>query len=981
MDDSWKLYEEGNPGEKLANRESLFSLGNGYIGFRGFYTERRPAYHPGVFVNGFYELTPIQYGEPAYGLAEFNQTMLDLPDCRYMEIRLGDELVDMSTGEVEHFSRILDFRTGILTRTLRWKSPKGIRAAVTWMTLLSFTHSHMGALKVSIDVETGIPVTLRSTIALPAERPRDEYDPRVSTKLMRPPLEQIDSKVFKREHCFCITGSFRTIESNLHLICGLTHRWDKAQEGVIEENQYSVPYVVFTSCDGPFAFYKFFCYHTSRISGEEIPQESLEATQEAAFTLGWEGLVKEQREYLDTFWQTADVEVHGDPLLQKALRFNLFQLLQSAGRDGRTSLAAKGLTGGGYEGHYFWDTEIYGMPFFTYTMPQTARALIQYRISILQRARERARMLSQKGALFPWRTINGLEASAYYPAGTAQYHINADIAYSIFQYLDTTGDISILQEGAAEVLFETARLWTDLGFENPRKNGAFCINEVTGPDEYSALVNNNCYTNVMARYHLRRSAETARTLASDIPDYWRDLCSRIDLLPDEIDGWQRAADRMFIPFDRELGIHPQDDTFLDREPWRFSTRPKDAYPLLLHYHPLVIYRYRVLKQADAVLAMLLLPDEFPWYQKKRDFDFYEPLTTGDSSLSACIQGILAFEYGYVGLGMEYCRDTALMDIEDLHSNTKDGLHTAAMAGSWMAMVYGIAGFRLKYGTPFFRPIIPPGWTGYRFRLRFGQALMEVSADTELVTYTLVSGNSLKIRHRSELLDVTAEGCQVPVRPSFKGAVFDLDGVLTSTDEHHYLAWKHIADAQGWEFTRELNMQLRGVSRRESLMIIARHNQAELEEEVIRSLMEQKNTFYRSSLEQLTEAHVFPGVRPLLTELKDAGIRLAIASASRNAPYILEKLKLSAFFDYISPAHEVVRGKPDPEVFARAAEGLALLPEECVGIEDAPAGIQGIKAAMMQSVGVGPAVAGCSCGLYVENPDKLTYKAMEALFTE
>ncbi len=963
MDDTWRIVETDKSERDLARRESLFSLGNGYLGFRGFFTERRPAYHPGIFLNGFYELTPILYGEHAYGLAKCNQTMLDLPDCRFMEVALNGETFHLASGTVHDYRRELNFRTGVLTREVSWTSPGGTSGHLKWESLISLERRHIGAMRFTLETDPGTDVRIRSTIALPSERPRDEYDPRVSTKLMRPPLEQRNSHFEQHDRSYEIYSSFETIESKLSLLCGVVLRYAQSVYATKEESEFSLPYITLCSQSQSVTLEKVFYYH-SNPQAREVRQ-----SRSAAQELSWEDLVAEQKQHLDAFWHRSDVEIQGDDLLQRALRFNLFQLYQSTGKDGRTSLAAKGLTGGGYEGHYFWDTEIYGMPFFTFTTPDTARSLIAYRISILERAIQRAEELSQRGALFPWRTINGMEASAYYPAGTAQYHINADIAYSIFQYLDVTGDRSILTDGAARLLCETSRLWEDLGFYNPARGGAFCINEVTGPDEYSALVNNNFYTNVMAQYHLLRTVE----IFEDDPGL-RKLAGTDE---EELELWRRAGEQMYIPFDRDTGIHPQDDSFLERERWDFEHRPRDKYPLLLYYHPLVIYRYQVLKQADAVLALLLLSDRYPWYQRRRDFTYYEPLTTGDSSLSACIQGIVAYDCGYPEEGLKYCRNTSLMDIEDLHKNTKDGLHTAAMAGSWMSMVFGVAGFRYTGGIPRFRPVLPDQWSSLTFPLTLKGIRLEVQIEPEKTTYRS-TGGPVTIYHRSDRIDLDGSE-SIPTRPQFKGAVFDLDGVITSTDEFHFRAWKQLADRQGWHFDQSINRRLRGVSRRESLMIILRENNVVLGEDTLQALTDEKNRCYRSSLEELTQNDILPGISELLETLRGEGILLAVASASRNASFILEQLGLQEAFDAVVPAGEVILGKPDCEVFARAADMLGLWPEECVGIEDAEVGIISIKEAMMKAVGVGEAVKDSSWDLHVDEPALLSYEDMLALF--
>ena len=355
--------------------------------------------------------------------------------------------------------------------------------------------------------------------------------------------------------------------------------------------------------------------------------------------------MQEQEQYLASFWQRSDVNVSNIDVerarlttveIQQAIRVNLFHILQASARSETTGVAAKGLTGQAYEGSTFWDTEIYLLPFLIYTSPRTAKNLLRFRYGMLDHARARAQELGHRGALFPWRTISGEEASAYYAAGTAQYHINADIMYALRKYVNATGDQEFLFECGAEMLVETARLWCSLGFFSPTKGGKFCINGVTGPDEYNTVVNNNTYTNLMARENLRYAADTVATLKAEKPDILQALITK----DRPAAGGSRYVGA--LGFDMHVlfryaatGIYPQDDGFLDPQPWDFEDTPAHRYPLLLFYHPLNIYRSQVIKQADVILAMFLLSHEFSAEAKRRKFShFHDPLTTGDSSVDS-----------------------------------------------------------------------------------------------------------------------------------------------------------------------------------------------------------------------------------------------------------------------------------------------------------------------------------------------------------
>jgi alpha,alpha-trehalose phosphorylase len=450
--------------------------------------------------------------------------------------------------------------------------------------------------------------------------------------------------------------------------------------------------------------------------------------------------------------------------IQQAVRFNLFHILQASARAESTGVAAKGLTGQSYEGHYFWDTEIYLLPFLTYTSPRIARNLLTFRYRMLEQARARAKELGHRGAMFPWRTINGEEASAHYAAGTAQYHLNADIMYALRKYVQATGDQQFLRDYGAEMLVETARLWLDLGFYSDVKDGKFCINAVTGPDEYKTVVNNNAYTNLMARENLRYAAQTVEFLRTAEPDTYDALVQKTALEPSETVSWLRAAENMFVPYDEKLKIILQDDSFLEREPWDFRNTPPDHYPLLLFYHPLNIYRKRVIKQADVVLAMFLLGDYFSLETKKRNFEFYDPLTTGDSSLSSCVEAIIAAQVGDVDKATQYGMSALLMDLADVGGNVKDGCHIASMGGSWMMLAYGLGGLRDNDGILSFWPRRAPQNNAIlRFLLTYHGQMLEVEIGPQHVEYTLREGERLVIRHEKEEVPLTRER-PVAVRP-------------------------------------------------------------------------------------------------------------------------------------------------------------------------------------------------------------------------
>jgi alpha,alpha-trehalose phosphorylase len=568
-----------------------------------------------------------------------------------------------------------------------------------------------------------------------------------------------------------------TEKSRLTLTCATDHSLETscphAHKVAYTEDFGQVGFTIDARPGCPIDLTKYMVYHTSQTASAEELCSRAEWTMDRVMTPGFQQLLQSQEQYMDDFWRRSDVQVRdiredrtkrSTVEIQQAIRFNLFHILQASARAEDMGVPAKGLTGQAYEGHYFWDTEIYVLPFLTYTAPRIAKNLLTFRYKMLPQARARARQLGHCGAMFPWRTISGEEASAYYAAGTAQYHINADIMYALRKYVQATGDESFLRDCGAEMLVETARLWLDIGFYSDAKGGKFCINSVTGPDEYNTVVNNNAYTNLMARENLRYAAQTIESLRAAKPDAYSALVHKTALEASEVEAWTRAAESMYVPYDENLKIIPQDDSFLDREPWDFRNTPRDRYPLLLFYHPLNIYRKQVIKQADVVLAMFLLGNAFSPEAKERNFEFYDPLTTGDSSLSSCVEAIIAAQVGDTEKAIRYGMAALLMDLADVGGNVKDGCHIASMGGTWMMLTYGLGGMRDDDGMLSFWPRHAPEDNAIlRFPVTYRGQMLDVEIGLEKVEYTLREGKSLMIRHETEEIQLTRED-PVAVRP-------------------------------------------------------------------------------------------------------------------------------------------------------------------------------------------------------------------------
>ncbi len=765
----WRLVETHPSQRDLGQTETLFSVANGYLGMRGNPEEGRESYHSGTFINGFHETWDIRHAENAYGFARTGQTMVNAPSSLMIKVYVDDEPLLLSIADLLEYERSIDFREGILRRNLVWRTPAGKRVRVRSTRMVSFTERHLALMTLEVTLLDGdAPVAISSQIVN-----REDFDEITGRRIVGSDSDPrrnrgFDHRVLTPEMHWhsprrMILG-YRVANSGMTLAVGADHTIRTANP--YEELDDTSPdqgrkiYRIDARQGQSILVTKAVAYHTSRGVPVRELSDRVRRTLDRVRDNGFDHYNARQANWLADFWARSDVEVGAGPRVQQAVRWCIFQLAQASARADGMGVAAKGLTGDGYEGHYFWDTEVYMVPFLTLTSPEQARNALRFRSMHLDHARDRARELSTKGALFPWRTINGEEASAYYAAGTAQYHIDADVAYAVGHYGAMTGDTEFMNRDGVELLVETARMWADLGFWRFNGNEIFEIHGVTGPDEYTTVVNNNTYTNVMARWNLRLATRTIRDLAAHAPAAYQRLVHSVGLDAGEVAEWERCAAGMKIPFDERLGIHPQDDAFVAKELWDLENTPPESYPLLLHYHPLVIYRFQVLKQADVVLALFLRSSEFSSEEKRADFEYYDPITTGDSSLSAVMQAIIAAEVGHQEMALDYFYSGLFVDLGDTHQNSADGVHVASSAGTWRALVSGFGGLRDDEDLLNFDPRLPRSWNHLSFPLTYRGSRVKVDLRRRTITFTLETGEPVRLRVRGVEYEVGAEPLEV-----------------------------------------------------------------------------------------------------------------------------------------------------------------------------------------------------------------------------
>ncbi len=752
MPEPWTIAETTVNPKRAQYWESLFALTNGLLGLRGTYEEQDEALesfaYPGMFLNGIYDYEPYQHAISFPGYPAHRHAMLNLCDWRIINLYIDGERFSMFTGRVSDYRRELDMRRGVVVRSLVWEGPGGNRVRIRTTRLVSMTRRHSAAIRYEVTpIDSAASVVLESVI---------------KGKVKGGPLQGDHVRIVDRRaegsmRCFLIepkTADFRVGMAFTHDVAAsggetLSAHLETTGDVFIER------FVVHAAEGTTLVLDKHACFRTSvETPAKELLPEAMAGARRDRID-GFNSLLGEQADFWHRYWDLADIKIEGSVADQQAIRFAMFHLRQSNPEDDRRSISACGMTGDHYLGHVFWDTEMYIAPQFLYTEPQLVRPLLMYRYHLLDRARERAKQMGGTGALYSWNSISGEECGIVYEASTAQYHLLSDIACTIRSYTTAANDADFLYPCGAAILFETARFLADRGKFIPLRDNKFCINVVCGPDEYGCGVNNNCYTNMLAQWHFRFAGEVYDRMRAECPEKLAALAEEIHLRPEERRLWQRAADNMYIPYDANLGIHEQDDSFLYLDPADMSKVPLHT-DLRNQNHPLNLWRMQVAKQADVVLLMFVLGEQFTLDQKRANYEFYEPRTNHGSSLSTSIHSILASEIGKLDDAYSYFRHSAFMDLNDFKDNTAGGVHSACLGGTWMAVVNGFAGVRDYDSGLVFDPTLPESWESYCFKLRYRGRLIEVAVRRDRATYRLLEG---------EALSFLAAGARVTLSPS------------------------------------------------------------------------------------------------------------------------------------------------------------------------------------------------------------------------
>ncbi|TFV54978.1 family 65 glycosyl hydrolase [Geodermatophilus sp. DF01-2] len=722
----WLVREPHVDSETLAVAESVFGLSNGYVGIRGTLDEVEPHATRGTYLSGVYETHPLSYPEFGYGHPEEGQAMLTVADGTPLRLLVDGVPLDVRDVRPQVHERTLDLRAGTLDRRMRWTALSGTSLELSSRRLVSLVERSVCAVRYEVRALDGpAHVVVRSELVSGAVTPTgvDNDDPRVAAAL--------DHAFEPLAHVRAVNGgalASGTRGSGITVAAAVGHELDGGRVSTSVDQHHVVTTVAADLLPGEsLTIVKAVGYSWSHDAGPDSLVAEASAAVSSALDLGWEGLLAGQRAALDELWATTDVEVDGDPELQQALRYTVFQLFSSAACISGAPVGAKGLTGMGYSGHTFWDVEGFVLPALTLLRPDAAARLLRWRSATLDLARERAETLDLTGASFPWRTISGREVSAYWPASTAAMHVNADIARAFWLYQNVTGN-DLDSVGGLEVLVETARLWMSMGHEDAA--GGWHLFGMTGPDEYTGVVDDNVFTNLMARRNLLCAADACQRL--------RARASELGVDHAETSAWRSAAEAVHVPWDEGLRVHPMNENFTSYREWRFE-EAHDSYPVQDHQHYAKFYRRQVLKQADLVLALWWCRDDFTAEEVARDLDYYEARTVRDSSLSAAVQAVVCAQAQHPDLALRYLRECALVDLRDVHGGTAHGLHLAAVGGAWLAFVAGLGGLREDHEDLELAPLLPSSLSRTAYHVTWRGRLLRVETTQEGTTVTLERG--------------------------------------------------------------------------------------------------------------------------------------------------------------------------------------------------------------------------------------------------
>ena len=751
----WQVTEPALSPADYRLGEAVMALANGYLGQRASFEEGLPGAETlrGNYIAGVFDHYPNPTMVKLKGRPTHPSQIVNIPDYLPVQFIIAGEPVELASCAVESYTRTLHMDRGVLTREVVCATPGGQRLRLAFTRFLSLPRKHLAALRVAVTLLTGeAELEIVSTIDAGVRNLNQRH---------LTALEMLDEAGGHGVRCRTAGTGIDIAVLAAETIAGGANAWRSEQDGASSRRSCRVLLTRGAEC----VIEKLVAVADAREPGAADPRATCRAELDAARAAGFAELLREQEAAWAARWRRVAVEIReraDSGALTQGLRYSLFQMMQNApNNDATVNIGAKGLTGEHYYGTYFWDTEVYMLPLFTFTLPEVARDLVRFRALTLPGARGKAAELDLRGAAYPWMSdSDGNESCTLWQFGLLATHVTADVAWGIWLYYCTSGDLAFIAEGGIDVLVETSRCWLSRVYYRPDL-GQYVINKVLGPDEYHQGVDNNFYTNIMAQENLRKCVVLLETLAREMPDAHAAALARLKLTAAEIARFRAVADGMRLPYDATLGVDMQDDGFALLEPYDLRAHPPGgALNAVWSYDRLL--RTQLLRQADVLVAHVLLGDRFTREQIARDYDYYEPKTTHDSSLSVCTHSMVAAALGRTDAAYDYFLRTARLDLDDLHGNSWMGIHTACLAGAWQCVVLGFGGVRWYDGHLTLAPVLPAAWDHFTFTLCWHGVVLTVTVSAGTVEMH-TDGGEVDVQIGDQHVTVTAAPQSLPIR--------------------------------------------------------------------------------------------------------------------------------------------------------------------------------------------------------------------------
>ncbi len=746
----WKIIEEGFHPEKSKTSESIFSLGNEYQGVRGFFEEGYSGESLiGCYLNGIYEERYLREPSAYKGISNRLCFMVNTANWLYTRLEVDGERLDLASSKVSSFRRELDLKTGQLSRELIWETGSGKRLRVVFSRLLSMQVKELALQRISI---TPLNFSGQLTLTLGVD----------FSKLHRSFQENFWICPRKSENA--ILGVSRNLRHKLFVGFHISPPLPKEAHLLENEQLVGWQFPLALLQEREETIEKLNVLYTPRAStsSEAATWEDGMTLLETHQGLRYATALQQNTDDWEYFWEQFDIIINGDAEIQQGIRFCIFQLRQTyRGLSNGANIGAKGLTGEGYNGNVFWDTEIYCLPFYLFHNTAAAKSLLDFRYNTLPQAIQRAQQLDCEGACYPVATIDGTESCTLWQHASLQFQPTTSVAYAIGHYVRVSGDNEYLYSKGAEILIQICRFLASRGQWSPRR-GQFGYYAVMGPDEFHMMVNHNCYTNWMAKKTFEYTLTVLEEMSRAHPGQYNSLLHALNCSAAELEKWREMAEKMILPRDPATGIYEQHEGFFDLPHIDVDSIPQEDFPLYHHWSYDRIYRYDMIKQPDVLMFMFLYSHCFSLEEKRVNYEYYEPRCIHESSLSPAIHSILAAELGRIDEALDLFRFAARLDLDDYNHNTDEGLHTTSLAAAWMNIVYGFGGMRSDGEVLSFRPVIPPTWQSYRFQVLYRGSLIRVEVSQKWARFRVVEGSPVLLDIAGRIDTVGKDGVERPM---------------------------------------------------------------------------------------------------------------------------------------------------------------------------------------------------------------------------